>query len=73
MSEKFEFIDLKHKPKNELICLFKVNPAKAISMKKAVNTVALESSVGTWTDVKQRDYVKELRAKVFSIKGPWAK
>ncbi|MFH1326693.1 MAG: type III ribulose-bisphosphate carboxylase [archaeon] len=73
MRDKFEFVDLKHKPKNELICLFKVKPAKGISMKKAVNTVALESSVGTWTDVKQRDYVKELRAKVFSIKGPWAK
>ena len=38
-------------------------------MREAANTVALESSIGTWTEVKGRDYVKKLRAKVFSIKG----
>jgi len=69
MGEKLNFIDLKHRPKNELICLFKIKPAKGISMKKACDTVALESSVGTWTEIKQRDYVKKLMAKVFSIKG----
>ena len=70
--EKFEFINLKYKPKNDLICLFKISPNK-VSIKKAANTVALESSVGTWTKVKARDYVEKLRAKVFSIKGNWVK
>ncbi len=69
MKKEFEFIDLKYKPRNDLICLFKVKPAKGVIFKKAVNTVALESSVGTWTDIKERDYVKKLKAKVFSIKG----
>ncbi len=73
MKNKFDFINLKYKPKNDLVCLFRITPNK-ISMKKAANTVALESSVGTWTDVKSsKDYVKKLRAKVFSIKGNLAK
>jgi ribulose-bisphosphate carboxylase large chain len=65
----FEFIDLKYHPKDDLVCLFKIVPNK-ISIEKAANTVALESSVGTWTEVEgsNLDYVKKLRAKVFSIK-----
>ena len=69
MVEKLDFIDLKYKPKNDLVCLFRITPNK-ISMLKAVNTVALESSIGTWTKVKSsKAYVEKLRAKVFSIKG----
>ena len=67
MVEKFDFINLKYKPKNDLVCLFRITPNK-ISMKKAANTVALESSIGTWTKVKSsKSYVEKLRAKVFSI------
>ena len=71
MKKKFNFIDLKYKPKDDLICLFKISPARGVSMEKAANTVALESSVGTWTDVAQSkaDYVQKIRARVFSIKG----
>ena len=72
--KKFEFIDLKYKPKDDLICLFKISPAKGISMKKAANTVALESSIGTWTKVPGKDYVKKLRARVFSLsQNGWIK
>ncbi len=67
MKKKFDFIDLKYKPKDDLICLFKISPAKGINMKKAANTVALESSIGTWTEVPGKDYVKKLRARVFSL------
>jgi len=72
MKKKFEFINLKYKPKNDLLCLFKITPNR-VSMEKAANTVALESSVGTWTKVKAQDYVEKLRAKVYSIKGNWVK
>ena len=65
---KLDFVNLKYKPRNDLVCLFRIEPNK-MSIKQAANTVALESSVGTWTAVKGRDYVKKLRAKVFSIKG----
>ena len=63
-----DFINLKYKPKrSDLICLFKVEPNK-ISMKEAAATIALESSIGTWTAVSEKDYMKNLAAKVFSIK-----
>lgn len=67
--KEFEFIDLRYKPKDDLVCLFRISPARNLSMKKAANTVALESSIGTWTEVPGKDYVKKLKARVFSIKG----
>jgi len=73
MVKKFEFINLRYKPKNDLICLLKINPNK-ISLEKAANTVALESSVGTWTKIKENNYIEKLKAKVFSIKkSGWVK
>jgi ribulose-bisphosphate carboxylase large chain len=42
-------------------------------IEKAANTVALESSVGTWTKVAEQSYVEKLKAKVFSIKGNYIK
>lgn len=47
------FIDLKYKPKKtDVICQFKVTPARGYNFKDVVSMVAGESSVGTWTDVK---------------------
>jgi ribulose-bisphosphate carboxylase large chain len=65
---KNAFVNLKYKPtSNDLICLFKVTPNK-MSLVDAANTVALESSVGTWTPVSSnKAYVNKLGAKVFSI------
>ena len=66
---KLNFINFKYHPKKDLICLFKIVPNR-ISIKEAANTVALESSVGTWTDVAKgkSDYVEKIKAKVFSIR-----
>jgi len=65
-----DFVNLKYIPKeDDLICLFRIEPNK-ISMKEAAATVALESSVGTWDEVTtEKEYMKKLAAKVFSIKG----
>ncbi len=72
-NEKLDFVNLKYKPKSsDLICLLKISPNR-ISMEKAANTVALESSVGTWTKVSGQEYVEKLRAKVFSIKKKYVK
>ncbi|MEK6875611.1 MAG: type III ribulose-bisphosphate carboxylase [Nanoarchaeota archaeon] len=75
--EKLEFVNLKHRvnSKKELICLFRITPSRGFNVKKAANTVALESSVGTWTDVgkEKADYVQKLKAIVFSIKGKYIK
>lgn len=72
--QKSKFLNLKYKPKSsDLVCLFRVEPAKNISMKKAAETIALESSVGTWTDVKLTKTAEKLKAIVFSIKDNWVK
>src|SRR3989344_8407994 len=65
-----DFLNLKYKPKSsDLICLFRVEPNK-VSLKEASENVALESSVGTWDEVStEKEYMKKLGAKVFSIKG----
>lgn len=73
MTEKLDFVNLKYRPKNtDLICLLKISPNK-MTIEKAANTVALESSVGTWTKVAGQKYVEKLKAKVFSIKGNYIK
>jgi len=65
-----KFINLKYKPKSsDLLCLFRVEPNK-VSMKKAAETIALESSTGTWSELTtEKKYMQKLAAKVFSIKG----
>jgi len=45
-----------------------------MSLKEAINNVALESSVGTWTPVSSsKKYVNKLGAKAFAISGDWVK
>jgi ribulose-bisphosphate carboxylase large chain len=71
--EKLDFVNLKYKPKaSDFISLLKISPNK-MSMAEAANTVALESSVGTWTKVKGQEYLEKLRAKVFSIRENYIK
>jgi len=69
------YIDLKYKPnKNDLICLFRVEPKKGIPIKKAAKHIAAESSIGTWVEVKtMKPRIKKLGAKVFEIKGNYIK
>lgn len=46
------FLDLNYKPKStDLVCQFKVTPAKGYNFKEVCSIVAGESSVGTWTDI----------------------
>jgi len=70
-----DFLNLKYKPKeSDLICLFRVEPARNVSIKKAAENIALESSTGTWAEVKtEKKYMQELAAKVFSIRGNFVK
>ena len=47
-----DFVDLGHRPKqNDLVCLFKVHPAKGMSMENAMGRIASESSNGTWAEL----------------------
>ena len=71
---KVEYLNLKYKPKDDLVCLFRIEPSRGLTIRKAAETVALESSIGTWVDVKtSKRYVNRLAAKVFSIKGNFVK
>ena len=65
------YVNLKYEPeKNDLICEFRIEPSKGISIEKAAESIAAESSVGTWTEVKtMSDRIRKLGAKVFDIKG----
>jgi ribulose-bisphosphate carboxylase large chain len=66
-----DYVDLEYEPgKDDLICSFKVEPIKGVSIRKVAGAVAAESSIGTWTEtITTKPYVERLAAKVFSIKG----
>ena len=67
------YINLKYKPnKNDLICEFRVEPNR-ISIKKAAENIAAESSIGTWTNIPMKLRIRKLGAKVFEIKGNYVK
>jgi len=70
-----DFVDLNYKPaKDDLICLFRIEPAKGITMKEAAGRVASESSVGTWTELYHLPKrIKSLMARAFEIKGNYIK
>jgi len=68
------YVDLKYEPKeNDLICEFRIEPTKGISIKQAAENVAGESSTGTWVKLKVSPRIRNLGAKVFSIKGNYIK
>jgi len=47
-----EYLNLKYKPKkNELIALYRLEPASGFSFEKAANHLAGESSIDTWSEI----------------------
>ncbi|MEM1539285.1 MAG: type III ribulose-bisphosphate carboxylase [Candidatus Bathyarchaeia archaeon] len=65
-----DFVDLKYEPKDDdVVCVFHIEP-EGINIEEAAGGVAAESSIGTWTELAtEKEYVKELAARVFEIKG----
>ncbi len=64
------FIDLKYKPsKTDVLCQYKISPARGFSFRECASMVAGESSVGTWTEVETMNarIGKMLTPKVFEI------
>ena len=66
-----EFIDLNHKPTpDELLCLFRLEPASGFTLEDAAGRVASESSVGTWTELTtMKTRIRSLMAKAYEIQG----
>ncbi len=64
-----EYIDLKYRPGSEdLVCEFFIEPS-GISIEKAAEHIAGESSIGTWTDLStmKPQIAKKLKPKVYYI------
>jgi len=68
-----EFIDYKYKPSNDVIVYFEVEPSKNVNFNEALNALAAESSIGTWTEINIPKRVEEMRARVFYKKGSLVK
>ncbi|MEM5836559.1 MAG: RuBisCO large subunit C-terminal-like domain-containing protein, partial [Candidatus Aenigmatarchaeota archaeon] len=70
-----DYVDLKYEPrKDDVVCLFRVEPEEGIEIKEAVGAVAAESSIGTWTETTTtKPYVERLAARVFEINGNFIK
>lgn len=65
------YTDLKYRPTDkDLVCEFYVEPNR-VTMEKACEQVAAESSIGTWTDISTMNprIAEKLRPTVFSVKG----
>lgn len=65
-----KFLDLDYKPnKTDVICQYKITPAKGLSLRKVSEDIAGESSIGTWTDIgtMNKKIAKELSPKIYYI------
>nr|VDD89049.1 RuBisCO long chain, Form III-b [uncultured archaeon] len=64
------FIDLNYTPKNtDVICQFKITPAKGYDFREVCSITAGESSVGTWTDIStvNKKMQKKIAPKVYYL------
>jgi ribulose-bisphosphate carboxylase large chain len=64
------FVNLKYKPTDsDVICQFKVIPAKGYTFREVCSIVAGESSIGTWTEIKtmNKHIGKTLTPKVYYL------
>jgi len=70
-----DFVEPSYRPSREdLIVLFRIEPASGISMREAVGRVASESSIGTWTTLTTMTPKKRrLMAKGYELKRRWVK
>lgn len=65
-----KFLDLKYKPKStDVICQYKITPAKGLSLRKVSEDIAGESSIGTWTDIgtMNKNIAKRLSPKIYYV------
>ena len=70
-----DFVNTSYTPQsNELICLFRLEPAEGFGIEDAAGRVASESSVGTWTELTSMpSRVRRLMAKAYEIEGTLVK
>jgi ribulose-bisphosphate carboxylase large chain len=72
MAEKYFYLEIGKEPKSDdFVALFKIEPAEGKTIEEAANSVAAESSIGTWTEVStmSEDFREKFKAKVTKIEG----
>ncbi|MEM3555540.1 MAG: type III ribulose-bisphosphate carboxylase [Candidatus Micrarchaeia archaeon] len=65
-----DYVDLNYKPSvNEVVSLYRVEPAEGVSFEEAVNHMAGESSIDTWSEILTLNpqLAKKLKPHVFLI------
>ncbi|MFQ5405685.1 MAG: type III ribulose-bisphosphate carboxylase [Candidatus Micrarchaeia archaeon] len=65
------FINLQYSPSSDdVVCTYRITPAKGTTFKVAAEAVAGESSIGTWTDVStmNKGIKRKLKPNIFSVK-----
>ncbi|MDE1839035.1 MAG: type III ribulose-bisphosphate carboxylase [Thaumarchaeota archaeon] len=70
-----DFVDLDYRPtKTDIVCLFRFEPARGISVKEAVGRIASESSAGTWTTLnKVPSRLRKVMATSYEVRGNFVK
>lgn len=63
-----DYVDLKYQPKDEVVCLYRVEPSE-VSFEEAVNHMAGESSIDTWSEIStlSPELARKLKPHVFFI------
>lgn len=72
MSEKYFYLEIGKKPRgDEFVALFRIEPSEGKTVEEAANSVAAESSIGTWTEVAtmSEDFREKFKATVTAIEG----
>ncbi|MCX7830662.1 MAG: RuBisCO large subunit C-terminal-like domain-containing protein, partial [Acidobacteria bacterium] len=70
MSEKYFYLEIGKEPKDsDFVALFKIEPVEGKTIEEAANSVAAESSIGTWTEVStmSEEFREKFKAKVTRI------
>src|SRR4030042_508323 len=65
-----KFLDLSYKPKRkDVICQYRITPARGLSLRKVSEDIAGESSIGTWTDIgtMNKRIAEKLSPKIYYI------
>lgn len=64
------YVDLGYSPDDDdLVCMFRVEPAEGISLREAAVQMTAESSIGTWTDVctMKESVLTRLKPTIYSM------
>jgi len=70
-----DFVDLNYSPDTtDIVCLFRFEPSRGVSVKEVVGRIASESSVGTWTTLtKMPSRIRKVMATSYEIRGSFVK